>query len=304
MPACIPSIQANDQPRLGVAANFNVTMRLEASMRGGVALPELRPALYDRSGAPYAYQQYAEVTSVSPATGSTVGGTLMTITGRGFPSLGSGAGDTVTVRVGGAPCTVVTSTYSTLTCRTSPQPAAAPLTATALRNQYAGMRGAEYEFYNTILPSASLWRLNDTVTTASVLGSYKEILMDYTEAREYSAVNSCSRMKFFFTAPTAGAYRFFMSIDDYAQLNGTWVQVNAGGDYVCARMHVCVRACVRVRACVCVCVRACVCARVHTGWVGCSSCFRAALCATAPTLQVRVCEHRSCSSNLCASLRS
>lgn len=67
------------------------------------------------------FQLYAEVSNVSPATGSIAGGTTLTITGRGFPTMSMKI-DNVTVSVAGVPCTVLTSTYTTITCVTGPLP--------------------------------------------------------------------------------------------------------------------------------------------------------------------------------------
>ena len=204
-------------------------MHFEARLRG--SQPTIAPLayLYDKSGVPYMYQQYAEVTSISPAAGSTAGGTVLTVSGRGFPDLSLGLGDRVTVLVGGAPCTVLTSSFSALTCRTAPQPAAPPAAATPLKGQYPGMRGAEYEFYDTLVPFYQLWRLNTTnitVGSSPTSTAYKAPLMDAMEALDYTRNGTCTRMKSMFTAPAAGAYRFYVQADDYAQLNGTWIQAS------------------------------------------------------------------------------
>ena len=58
----------------------------------------------------------AELTTVSPSDGSVAGGTLLTLSGRGFSSEIS----KVSVSIGGSVCTVLTSSYSTVTCTTSP----------------------------------------------------------------------------------------------------------------------------------------------------------------------------------------
>ena len=117
--------QVSQTPGLGTAGSFNATLHFEASLRGGQ--PSISPLayMYDESSTPYMYQTYPEVASVTPANGSTAGGTLVTITGRGFPDLSLGLGHKLDVSMGGSPCTVLTSTYTTITCRTSPQPASA-----------------------------------------------------------------------------------------------------------------------------------------------------------------------------------
>ena len=58
----------------------------------------------------------AQLTTVSPSEGSVAGGTLLTLSGRGFSSESS----EVSVSIGGSVCTVLTASYSTLTCATSP----------------------------------------------------------------------------------------------------------------------------------------------------------------------------------------
>ncbi len=137
---------------------------------------------FDVNGVAYQYQQYAEVTAVSPNVGSTAGGAVLTISGRGFPTLSLGLNDTVVVSVQGVPCTVLSSTYSTITCRTGPQPATDPLSATPLRGtQYPGMRGIEYELYNVsqanMVSFNNLASLNNTITVATYPGSYKAVVV-------------------------------------------------------------------------------------------------------------------------------
>ena len=55
-----------------------------------------------------------EVNSISPETGSLVGGSLVTLTGKGLDSVG------VQVLIGQAPCEVVSSDANKLTCTTPP----------------------------------------------------------------------------------------------------------------------------------------------------------------------------------------
>lgn len=65
------------------------------------------------------------MSAVEPSSGSTLGGTQLTITGSGFPTQTgepSDSADSLTVTVGGEPCIVEASTFSQVTCRTAPQP--------------------------------------------------------------------------------------------------------------------------------------------------------------------------------------
>lgn len=67
----------------------------------------------------FVYVYYIDIHSVSPHVGPANGGTLLTIKGRGFgndPSL-------VVVDIDGTPCTVVSVTRDTITCRTTVPPA-------------------------------------------------------------------------------------------------------------------------------------------------------------------------------------
>lgn len=226
---------------MGTAGNFNVTLHFEASLRGGQPTISPLSLMYDAEGWPYHYQQFPEVSGVSPAQGSTAGGTLLTISGRGFPTSSLQLGQPVSVLVSDVPCVLRDSTYSQLRCVTGPAPASPPASATPIKGLYPGGRGAEYEFYfNTSVSYSQLWRLNSTVTTAASNASYAAVLQDEVAGLEFSSPNSCSRVKFFYTAPSAGPYRFYVQADDYAQLNGTWIQVRSsawcgdvGGGAVC-----------------------------------------------------------------------
>ncbi|EFJ47178.1 hypothetical protein VOLCADRAFT_92358 [Volvox carteri f. nagariensis] len=214
----------NTQPALGKAASLNATIHFEASMRGGAPTALPSSFLYNVDSVPYQFQLYPEVTGVSPATGSNAGGTLVKVTGRGFPDLRLGMNDTIAISIAGVPCDIVNSTYDTLFCVTGPKPAA---TVSPIGGLYPAMRGIEYEFYNiSRLSYGNLWQLNNTIKVQPLNGSYRAVLTGSWEGNEYSTPYYCSRSKAFFTAPRAGNYSFYMSADDYAQLNGTWKQSN------------------------------------------------------------------------------
>ncbi|GFR40479.1 hypothetical protein Agub_g1046, partial [Astrephomene gubernaculifera] len=221
---------SNSQPAIGTAGNFNATVHFEASMFGGMPLTLLSSYMYDTKGQPYHFQLYPEVSSISPAIGSIAGGTLVQITGRGFPTSALGLSDAVNVSIAGVPCIIVNSTYDTVFCVTGPKAAAASSSATPIGGLYTAMRGLEYEFYNisSTLYFSQLWRLNKTIflNNTAGTGSYKTVLTSVAEGPDYTKSYYCSRMKAFFTAPHTGNYRFYMQADDYGQLNGTWRQSN------------------------------------------------------------------------------
>jgi hypothetical protein len=214
-------------PGAGTAGSANVSVQYEGPvMMGGRSITHPLAYRYDRQGTAYMFQTFPEVTSISPSNGSLAGGTLVTITGRGFPSLDWGLGDTLSVQLYGVPCAVLSSTYSVVVCRSGAAPSSLPIAyAAPIKGLYPGMRGAEYEFYNTSSVSyANLTAaLNSSITIASSPGSYKAPLMDVAEGKEFSSPNSCSRIKFFFTAPEAGTYQFLANCDDYCKLDGTWL---------------------------------------------------------------------------------
>ncbi|KAG2491954.1 hypothetical protein HYH03_009686 [Edaphochlamys debaryana] len=226
------------QPALGTAGSFNATIHFEGSLNGGQPLPDTLSYQYDVAGNPYQFQLYPEVDSVSPAAGSAAGGTVLTITGRGFPDLSMRPGDSVAVSMGGAPCAVLTSEYGKVTCMTGARPeggAAANQDAVPLKGLYPAGRGVEYEFYNLTDSSPfmnnwsdtfrNLWRINNTFKVTDVgNGSYAEILTGGWDSPNYAEKWHCSAMKAFFTAPLPGDYRFYMEADDFGQLNATWVE--------------------------------------------------------------------------------
>ena len=102
---------------------------------------------------PYSFQLVPQVNSVSPATGSTSGGTLISISGSGFPDSNFPLpSNTLSITLGGRPCSVVKSNFSTIQCYTPAQPLApspAPVTLANGTSLYPGMRGVAFEWYNT-----------------------------------------------------------------------------------------------------------------------------------------------------------
>lgn len=94
----------------------------------------------------------------------------------------------------------------------------------------AGMRGIEYEFYPNLTTSymSRLASLNSTITVESSNGSRAILPGSWETPMEHMDVPyHCSRYKAFFKAPLASDYVFYLSADDFAQLNGTWTLVRA-----------------------------------------------------------------------------
>ena len=88
----------------------------------------------------------AVINRVTPAAGSTLGGTHLTISGAGFPnldSINSGGTDTLAVSAAGVPCQVEAASYSSIVCRTAAQPADWQAVPVATGGAYPGGRGVE-----------------------------------------------------------------------------------------------------------------------------------------------------------------
>lgn len=100
---------------------------------------------------------YPEIQSVEPASGTLAGGTLLNITGRGFPDADwvdmgqpgatarQGAA-TVYISVAGVACRVVSSSYSQLQCVTGAAPGSVMPTQSPIRGMYPGHRGILYDW--------------------------------------------------------------------------------------------------------------------------------------------------------------
>lgn len=226
---------------IGVAGNKNVTVSFERSQRGGRPVPDRSSYSTAVDGSIRQFQLHAELDAVSPALGSTAGGTVLTISGRGFPSYPppgvlDQAATIDVVLPGGAPCTLLTSNYSTITCVTAPQPAAgiaAP--APAVAGVYAGMRGIEYEYLNVSAVNATVDMSNVTALGSGQLavealpGSFRaRTTGSWHHTNDESAgtgPHSCLKSRSVFVAPVAGNYSFLLNVNDFGNLYGTFKQV-------------------------------------------------------------------------------
>ncbi|KAG1667228.1 hypothetical protein FOA52_009793 [Chlamydomonas sp. UWO 241] len=231
----MPDAAENPVPGLAVAKLLNGTVRFGASMRGGAPVIERRAYVPDASGTkPALFRLTPQVDSVSPAAGSLAGGTVLTITGKGFPSSSAPLlGDAITIEVGGQPCSVITSTYSLVKCRTPSESGSTfhgGLTAPNGTVLYPGMAGVAHAVYNltslgTSPPSyATLLGLGSTYAsegpTHALLGDWQ--MPEYLVSRN----QTCTTGEAFFRPPTTGTYTFWMAVDDVATLTATWVHPN------------------------------------------------------------------------------
>ncbi|CAF3592631.1 unnamed protein product [Rotaria sordida] len=81
----------------------------------------------------YTFQSYAVISNVMPNSGSTQGGTILTISGNYFSN---SATYPLVVKIGGEPCTVLSSTTTTIQCQT-------PVAPQGSQSQYQGGRGLQ-----------------------------------------------------------------------------------------------------------------------------------------------------------------
>jgi hypothetical protein len=86
------------------------------------------------------------VQKVEPALGSTTGGTLVTISGGGFPTLANRTAvstGTASVLVGGQPCDVEQSSFSQIVCRTAALPSGSIPEEKSVAGFFVGGRGVD-----------------------------------------------------------------------------------------------------------------------------------------------------------------
>ncbi|XP_064635071.1 fibrocystin-L-like [Lineus longissimus] len=149
------------------------------------------------------FQTYAEVDSVSPAVGSTEGGTLLTITGQNFDETTAPA----TVTVGGEDCKIESLSDTEITCVTPSQQ--------AIKSFYPGNRGVKSEFWNDT--SVSYADIDTIANLSSSDPNYGSFVMDQAEYVD-NGNNYVTRWSGFFMAPSTGQYSLMVKGDDSIKL--------------------------------------------------------------------------------------
>uniref|UniRef100_UPI00089DC9B0 fibrocystin-L-like n=1 Tax=Ciona intestinalis TaxID=7719 RepID=UPI00089DC9B0 len=155
----------------------------------------------------YMLQTYAVVTDVSPKEGSTVGGTMLTISGRNFDDQ---SGIRARVMVGGVACTVTSVTDNQIICKTATEPATS-------KSVYAGGRGLNIEVFPGITDK-------DATLDTSVSG-YLTFHTDKSESGTISGENFVSRSRGFYYPAVTGGHIFNLAADDNADL-----YINSNGE--------------------------------------------------------------------------
>eukprot|EP00798_Chlamydomonas_sp_ICE-L_P008885 gene8886-3764_t len=210
----------------------------------------------DAQGDPYLFQMHPVIETISPAVGSTAGGTTLTITGKGFPNSALNLGDSLSVMLpGGASCNVVSSMYSKIICSIQ-KPSADYTTADYISGTYPGTREMLATLNDTVTVENSdgfrsiltgRWENTDEYTnewysartkasfTTPITKNHTFYLSDDDKAflttsleiiDEYTNVYYSVRTKAFYTAPITGDYIFYLSADDTAFLTPLWENID------------------------------------------------------------------------------
>ncbi|XP_068431576.1 PKHD1 like 1, tandem duplicate 1 [Clinocottus analis] len=155
------------------------------------------------------FQTFAEVTGVSPAAGSVMGGSLLTVHGRHFDQTDRPA----RVLVGGRPCEIQTVSDDKITCRT-------PKNEMNNNNNnnmtiYPGGRGLKMEVWNDTRPRylTDIWSYdqNKTGYWAEWVDSMPHVFLpkfDYFS----------TRTRGFFVPPASANYTMYLLCDDLCEL--------------------------------------------------------------------------------------
>ncbi|TNN42134.1 Fibrocystin-L [Liparis tanakae] len=180
--------------------HHNLTYILDGEF--GRSLSEKKVYRVSASGKLSMFQTYAEVTGVSPAAGSVMGGTLLTIRGRHFDQTDRPA----RVLVGGLPCDVQTVSDDTITCRTAKHEMNNDNTTI-----YPGGRGLKMEVW-TETPKISLSEImsydeNTTGYWTQWIDSLPHVFVD--ELDYFS-----SRSRGFLVPPVSANYTVYLNCDD------------------------------------------------------------------------------------------
>ncbi|XP_021354106.1 fibrocystin-L-like [Mizuhopecten yessoensis] len=155
----------------------------------------------------YMFQTYAEISSVTPATGSVEGGTLISIAGNNFDETRTGA----VVMVGGTPCVIKGAVTKTLiTCETAAKPGSTPA-------RHAGNRGLKLEIWNATTKTQAL--LSEVGALDNTAADYYMDFLDEAYYTDSTMENMVTKMSGFFVPPFDGDYSFHIKAEDGAELH-------------------------------------------------------------------------------------
>ncbi|KAM4688908.1 fibrocystin-L [Discoglossus pictus] len=179
--------------------HHNVSFILDNNF--GRSLPSLATYFVSSVNKIAMFQTFADITGISQSSGSTQGGTILTITGHYFDQTNSPA----KVLVGGHECVIFGLTDTAITCRTPPKPSVLP----AL---FSGGRGLKLEVWD-IAKSISLDQaLNYNETTPGYLGADWLDVASQTWPTGNNYI--VARLSGFLVPSETDYYRFYIKGDD------------------------------------------------------------------------------------------
>ncbi|XP_028395269.1 fibrocystin-L-like [Dendronephthya gigantea] len=196
------------RPELKEPGSYKVSYLVSGD--AGRSKPDDHVSYVDSDETIYQYQAHADVISISPRSGSVNGGTILTITGRFFVM----DKKRVTVSVGGAPCEVLSTSETTIKCRTSREPS-----NIKYMDLHAGARGVVREIWKDKL----VQELRDVDSTLSpdTPGYIREHYTDFASSptvetfkKNKTSEQYTSRITGIFVPPSTDSYRFYVRSDD------------------------------------------------------------------------------------------
>uniref|UniRef100_A0A667XGZ1 PKHD1 like 1, tandem duplicate 2 n=1 Tax=Myripristis murdjan TaxID=586833 RepID=A0A667XGZ1_9TELE len=150
------------------------------------------------------FQTYAEVTGVSPSSGSVLGGTVLTIHGRFFDETDADA----VVLVGGRHCEIQSVSDDRIICKTAAQPM-------SNMTGYPGGRGLTVEFWNDTRPRSLEEIMSYNESKPGYWAKWFDSL-PYVFPRDVTRMTTRSRG--FFVPPRTADYKLSIKCDDRCEL--------------------------------------------------------------------------------------
>ncbi|CAM4931088.1 unnamed protein product, partial [Rotaria socialis] len=185
---------------------FNITMLVTNEYGRSLARSNLYRISADENL--YMFQSYAVISSVTPNTGSTQGGTMLNINGNYFST---STRYPLVVKVGNQPCTILSSTTTTIQCQT-------PVAPSSSQNQYQGGRGLQMYSTSGYTTQSTLSSSNPPTQTGTPTRTDDALYVSNSSSAEtvwlIGFVRVPKTATFTFILDTNGAAALFLSTND------------------------------------------------------------------------------------------